>query len=205
MHTTCMHTWSCTGTTHTRADDTHVHTHPTSAQDKCAGSSTQQLTDAHAIAIMKRARAHTLPHARSHTGVEKPCVQVDMNFVAGQHINAHGYANALAFMYHRANMHINRPAQERTRTHQHPRLMPCMVMRTRRRTRTPRHRDASAGTMSRYRTSMTQPRSVLGTCVHVTALCHHSLCVHSLHWLHHHHLQSPPMSPTSLHADVAGV
>ena len=69
MHTTCMHTWSCTGTTHTRADDTHVHTHPTSAQDKCAGSSTQQLTHAHAIAIMKRARAHTLPHARSHTGV----------------------------------------------------------------------------------------------------------------------------------------
>ena len=57
------------GITRTRADDTHAHTHPTSAQDKCAGSSTQQLTHAHAIAIMKRARAHTLPHTRSHTGV----------------------------------------------------------------------------------------------------------------------------------------
>ena len=71
------------GITHTRADDTHAHTHPTSAQDKCAGSSTQQVTHAHAIAIMKRARAHTLPHARSHTGVEKQCVQMDTNFVAG--------------------------------------------------------------------------------------------------------------------------
>ena len=136
-------------------------------------------------------RTHSPTHARI-PGWEKQCVQVDMNFVAGQHINAHGYANAPALMYHRANVYTTLPAQARTRTHQHPRLMPCMVMRTRTRTRTPRHRDASAGTMSQYRTSMTQPRSVLGTCVHATALCHHSLRVHSLHWLHHHHLQSPP-------------
>ena len=73
------------GITRTRADDTHAHMHPTSAQDKCAGSSTQPLTHAHAIPITQRARAHTLPRARSHTEVEKQGVQVDANFVAGQH------------------------------------------------------------------------------------------------------------------------
>ena len=114
------------GIARTRADDTRAHTHPTSAQDKCAGSSTQQLTHAHAIAIMKRARAHTLPHARSHTGVgetvcpgghEHSCTTAQTCTLIDLHKNKHARTNPHVLCHAWSCEHAGAHAHPDTGTH----------------------------------------------------------------------------------------